>query len=44
LIRELRDAFKAAGFTDAESTTLIATVRGRGYALGVPASGIVIDG
>jgi hypothetical protein len=43
LIRELRDAFKAAGFTDAESKILIATVRGRGYRLGVPASGIVVD-
>lgn len=44
LIRELRDAFKAAGFTDAESKTLIATVRNRGYRLGVPAMGIVVDG
>jgi len=44
LIRELRDAFKAAGFTDAESKTLIATVRGRGYRLGVPASEIEFDG
>ena len=44
LIRELRDAFKAAGFTDAESKALIATVRNRGYRLGVPASKIVVDG
>ena len=44
LIRELRDAFKAAGFTDAESKTLIVTVRNRGYRLGVPASEIVIEG
>lgn len=44
LIRELRDAFKAAGFTDAESKSLIATVRNRGYRLGVPAAGIVVDG
>ncbi|MEE4209462.1 MAG: hypothetical protein V2I43_09370 [Parvularcula sp.] len=43
LIRELRDAFKAAGFTDAESKTLIMTVRNRGYRLGVPASDIVVD-
>mgnify|MGYP000948369727 CR=1 FL=1 len=43
-IRELRDAFKAAGFTDAESKALIVTVRNRGYRLGVPASGIVVDG
>ena len=44
LIRELRDAFKAAGFTDAETKALIVTVRGRGYQLGVPASGILVDG
>ncbi|MGX0904638.1 hypothetical protein ACSSV8_003230 [Roseovarius sp. MBR-79] len=44
LIRELRDAFKAAGFTDAESKTLIMTVRNRGYRLGVPATEIVVDG
>ena len=44
LIRELRDAFKAAGFTDVESKTLIMTVRNRGYRLGVPASDIVVDG
>lgn len=44
LIRELRDAFKAAGFTDAESKALIATVRGRGYRLGVVAGDIVFDG
>ena len=43
LIRELRDAFKAAGFTDAESKTLILTVRNRGYRLGVPASDISVD-
>ena len=44
LIRELRDAFKAAGFTDAESKTLIVTVRNRGYRLGVPATKIVVEG
>ncbi len=44
LIRELRAALVAAGFTKAEAETLIATVRGRGYRLGVPASGIQIDG
>ncbi|WCR09885.1 hypothetical protein JHW45_12475 [Paracoccus stylophorae] len=44
LIRELRDAFKAAGFTDTESKALIETVRGRGYRLGVPATEIVIEG
>ncbi|MVA96269.1 hypothetical protein GN330_03285 [Nitratireductor sp. CAU 1489] len=43
LIRELRDAFKAAGFTDGESKALITTVRNRGYRLGVPASEIVVD-
>lgn len=44
LIRELRAALVAAGFTKAEAETLIATARGRGYRLGVPASGIQIDG
>ena len=44
LIRELRDAFKAAEFTDAESKALIVTVRNRGYRLGVLASDIVVDG
>lgn len=43
LIRELRGAFKAAGFTDAESKVLIATVHNRGYRLGVPASEIVVE-
>ena len=43
LIRELRDAFKAAGFTDAESKTLIVTVRNRGYRLGVQTSRIMVD-
>jgi len=44
LIRELREAFRAAGFTKAEAEALIATVRGRGYRLGLPASGIVVEG
>ncbi|MEE4213218.1 MAG: hypothetical protein V2I43_28575, partial [Parvularcula sp.] len=44
LIRELRYAFKAAGFTDAESKTLIMTVRNRGYRLGVVSADIVIEG
>ena len=44
LIRELRDACKAAGFTDGESKALIETVRNRGYRLGVHASDIVVDG
>lgn len=44
LIRELRDAFKAVGFTDGETKALITTVRGRGYKLDVPASDIVVDG
>lgn len=43
LIRELRDAFKAAGFTDVESKALIATVRNRGYRLGVPATAIMVE-
>ena len=44
LIRELRNAFKAAGLTDIESKTLIVTVRNRGYRLGVPALDIVVNG
>lgn len=44
LIRELRDAFKAAGITDAESKVMIETVRNRGYRLGVPVTGILVDG
>lgn len=44
LIRELRDAFKAAGFTSPESKALIATVRGRGYRLDVSASDIEVEG
>ena len=44
LIRELRDAFRAAGFSDAESKTLIMTVRNRGYRLGVVFEDIVVDG
>jgi DNA-binding winged helix-turn-helix (wHTH) protein len=43
LIRELRDAFKGAGFTDAECKALIMTVRNRGYRLGVHPSDIVLD-
>lgn len=44
LIRELRDAFKAAGFTDAESKVMIETVRNRGYRLGVIAADILVEG
>jgi hypothetical protein len=43
LIRELRDSFRAAGFTDTESKALIVTVRNRGYRLGIHASRIVVD-
>ncbi|WP_136653001.1 hypothetical protein [Paracoccus aeridis] len=43
LIRELRDAFKAAGFTDAESKALVVTVRNRGYRLGIPAFEIAVE-
>ena len=43
LIRELRDAFKAAGFTDAENKALVETVRNRGYRLGVVPSEIVVE-
>jgi DNA-binding response OmpR family regulator len=44
LIRELRGAFRTAGFTDAESKDLIVTVRNRGYQLGVPEAMIIVDG
>ena len=44
LIRELRNALKTAGFTDAESKALIMTVRNRGYQLGVVAADIAVDG
>jgi len=44
LIRELREAFKAVGFTDAETKFLIEVVRGRGYRLGVSAAEIMIEG
>jgi hypothetical protein len=44
LIRELRAAFVAAGFTKAEAEAFFMLVRGRGYRLGVPSSGILIDG
>lgn len=43
LIRELRAAFVAAGFSKAEAEAFFMLVRGRGYRLGVPASGIQID-
>jgi len=43
LIRELRDAFKAVGFTDAEAKSMIEVVRGRGYRLGVNAADIVVE-
>ncbi|MGR3593065.1 MAG: hypothetical protein ACU0B9_07120 [Limimaricola soesokkakensis] len=44
LIRELRAAFRAAGFTKAETMTLIVNVHNRGYHLDVPAEEIMIDG
>lgn len=44
LIRELRAAFVAAGLAKADAASLIVTVRGRGYRLGVPASEILVDG
>jgi len=44
LIRELRAAFVAAGFTKAETEALIVTVRSRGYRIGVPAAEILVDG
>lgn len=43
LIRELREAFKSAGFTKAETETLIVTMRSRGYRLGIPAYGILVE-
>jgi hypothetical protein len=44
LVRELREAFKAVGFTDAEAKSMIEVVRGRGYRLGVAAAEIVVEG
>ena len=44
LIRELREAFKAVGFTNAETKSIIEVVRGRGYRLGVAAAEIVVEG
>lgn len=44
LIRELRDAFKSAGFAPEEVMALIQVARSRGYHLGIPAADIVIDG
>ena len=44
LIRELRDAFKAAGFSHSEAMALIQVARNRGYYLSIPATDIVIDG
>ena len=44
LIRELRDAFKSAGFSQEEVMTLILVARNRGYYLSIPAADIVIDG
>lgn len=42
LIRELRDQIKTAGFSDAESKSLIKTARNRGYLLGVTAENILV--
>ncbi len=44
LIRELRDQMKTAGFSDAESKSLIKTARNRGYFLGVDAESISVIG
>jgi len=43
LIRELREALKAAGFSQQEVMALIQVARSRGYRLGIPAADIVID-
>lgn len=42
LIRELRSQLKAERFSDAESKSLIKTVRNRGYMLGVDADNILV--
>lgn len=42
LVRELRAAFRSAGMSDSETRGLIITVRGRGYRLGIDASGISV--
>ncbi len=44
LIRELRDQMKTAGFSDAESKSLIKTARNRGYFLGVDTESISVIG
>lgn len=44
LIRELRKAFRTAGFSDQETKVLIGSVRGRGYRLGMPAAEIAVEG
>ena len=44
LVRDLREAFKAVGFTDAEAKSFIKVVHGRGYRLGVAAAQIVVEG
>lgn len=43
LIRGLRGAFRAAGFSEVEVMALIRVARSRGYHLGVSAADIVID-
>lgn len=44
LIRELRNAFKDAGFAHTEVMALIKVARNRGYYLSIPAADIVIEG
>ena len=44
LIRELRDQMKTAGFSDAQSKSLIKTARNRGYFLGVDVENISVIG
>lgn len=44
LIREMRDAFKAAGFTDEEAKNLIMTRHNRGYFLAAKPADILING
>ena len=43
LVREIRDAFRAAGVPDAEVKALIPNARGRGWRIGLPASEIAVE-
>jgi hypothetical protein len=43
LIREMREAFKAVGFTDSETKTLFVNVRNRGYRISVQTHQILVE-